>query len=143
MPDPTFFKAFAGFQSRHQNPLLNTEIFERLPAPEPVNPDDAVANQGSSGTQPEAIRQGELRSEAELAAVLAELEANVPTGWYCVGRKQDVPKNACFVGHYCDRYVWVMPAGVEGLSEFTLIVLALTELTPRQQTQSRGLVFTR
>ncbi len=26
-----------------------------------------------------------------------------------VGQKKDVPKNACFVGHYCDHYVWVMP----------------------------------
>lgn len=50
-------------------------------------------------------------------------ECMLPTGWYCVGKKQDVPRNACHVGSYCDTYVWVMPEGVDGLTRFTITVL--------------------
>ncbi|HEY4310544.1 MAG TPA: hypothetical protein VGN12_13920 [Pirellulales bacterium] len=60
-----------------------------------------------------------------LAQIRGQLD--VPVGWFCVGCKRDVPKDACFVGHYCDRYVWVMPDRVEDLSHFTLIVLGITK----------------
>ncbi len=50
-------------------------------------------------------------------------ECMLPMGWYCVGGKEDVPKDACYVGQYCDTYVWVMPEGVDGLSRFTITVL--------------------
>ena len=53
----------------------------------------------------------------------------IPKGWFSVGGKHDVPKDACFVAHYCDTYVWVMPDGIDGLSRFTITILriALTE----------------
>ena len=51
------------------------------------------------------------------------LECMLPVGWYCVGGKEDVPKDACYVGQYCDTYTWVMPEGVDGLSRFTMTVL--------------------
>jgi hypothetical protein len=44
-------------------------------------------------------------------------------GWYCQGRKCDVPKDACFVGHNCDTYVWVMPCQLDALNKFTLAIL--------------------
>ena len=50
-------------------------------------------------------------------------ECMLPMGWYCVGGKEDVPKDACYVGQYCDTYAWVMPEGVDGLSRFTITVL--------------------
>lgn len=46
-----------------------------------------------------------------------------PPGWYSVGCKHDVPKDACYVGHYCDTYVWVLPGGVEDLTRLTLTIL--------------------
>jgi len=55
------------------------------------------------------------------------LEVLIPRGWYLVGGKHDAPKNACYVGHHCDTYVWVMPEGVAGLSRFTLTVLQLAD----------------
>jgi hypothetical protein len=43
--------------------------------------------------------------------------------WFCVGKKKDVPKDACYVGHYKDCYVWVMPDGLEDLANTTMAVL--------------------
>jgi len=47
----------------------------------------------------------------------------LPTGWFHVGCKQDVPPNACYVGHHCDTYVWVLPEDLDGLTRFTITVL--------------------
>jgi hypothetical protein len=68
---------------------------------------------------------------------------DVPVGWFCVGRKHDVPKDACFVGHYRDNYVWVMPNHFEDLSHFTLIVLGVTKHGVSASQPSRGLNYVR
>lgn len=47
----------------------------------------------------------------------------LPTGWYQIGREEDVPCDACYVGHYCDTYVWVMPDGMDGFTRFTITIL--------------------
>jgi hypothetical protein len=44
-------------------------------------------------------------------------------GWFGVGQKRDVPKHACYVGHYCHTYVWVPPENVELLTRLTLAIL--------------------
>jgi hypothetical protein len=59
-----------------------------------------------------------------------DLDCIVPRGWYNVGRKRDVPRNACYVGSHCGVYVWVMPDGLEGLSQFTLAVMDLATGEP-------------
>lgn len=46
----------------------------------------------------------------------------LPTGWYHVGERDDVPCDACYVGHYCDTYVWVMPEGMDGFTRFTITI---------------------
>ncbi len=63
--------------------------------------------------------------------VEAVLACAIPTDWYCIGCKTDVPKDACCVGCYQNKYVWVLLQGMEGLSRFTLTVmqLATTEVT--------------
>jgi hypothetical protein len=40
-----------------------------------------------------------------------------------VGSWRDVPKDARFVGRHRQVFVWVMPDGIEGLSELTLAIL--------------------
>jgi hypothetical protein len=51
-------------------------------------------------------------------------EQFVKPGWYCVGRKKDVPKKGvCYVGRHCDTYVWVTPDHLDDLTEFTLAIL--------------------
>ena len=54
--------------------------------------------------------------------------AMIPSGWYGVGGKKEVPSNALYVGHFHDTYVWVCPSGSGELSEFTLAILNLSSL---------------
>ena len=54
----------------------------------------------------------------------------LPRGWFNVGPKKDVPKDACYVGHCCDTYVWVTPDGIPGLTRFTLAILDIATLLP-------------
>jgi hypothetical protein len=51
-------------------------------------------------------------------------------GWFHVGCKKDVPKNACYVGYYksCGQecFVWVCPEGRAALADFTISILKLS-----------------
>lgn len=60
--------------------------------------------------------------------------ARIQPGWFNVGRKRDVPKDACYVGKCGHCYVWVCPDGRAGLTEFTLTVLKLSALIKETQT---------
>jgi hypothetical protein len=60
--------------------------------------------------------------------------ARIQPGWFRVGCKRDVPKNACYVGKCCDRYVWVEADGRDALTEFTLTVLKFSTLIKETQT---------
>jgi hypothetical protein len=66
-----------------------------------------------------------------------------PSGWFHVGGKKDVPKDASYVGRYCNCYVWVTADGVPGLARFTVTVLGAVKLEPGQSRMTRGLAFTR
>jgi hypothetical protein len=88
----------------------------------------------------EEVASGNLYEGSVLARLRGQIE--VPVGWFCAGRKKDVPKDACFVGHYCDHYVWVMPDRVDDLSHFTLIVLGITKHGIASQ-PTRGLAYVR
>jgi hypothetical protein len=63
-------------------------------------------------------------------------ECLIPMGWYCVGRKHDVPKDAYYVAHYGDVYVWVTPHGLEGLTRFTMTVIDLATGKPHAPTKT-------
>ena len=65
-----------------------------------------------------------------------KLACAIPCGWYGRGCEADVPKDACFVGNYHETYVWVMPAGMEGLSLFTLTILQLATTEPAEHTKT-------
>jgi hypothetical protein len=58
---------------------------------------------------------------------------DIPTSWFGYGRKHDVPRNACFVGHYGKCYTWVGPAQRAALAEFTLTVLNLASVVKQTQ----------
>jgi hypothetical protein len=62
-----------------------------------------------------------------------------PRGWYHIGRKKAVPKDACYVGCYCSTYVWVTPEGMNGLATFTMgaLDLATGKLRTPQETEVR------
>jgi hypothetical protein len=60
--------------------------------------------------------------------------ARIQPGWFYIGCKHDVPKNACYVGRSGKCYVWVGPEGLDQLTEFTLTVLKLASLIKETQT---------
>jgi hypothetical protein len=48
----------------------------------------------------------------------------VPTGWVCVGKRRDVPfKDAIYVAHCRDVYIWVMPEHSKQMTQFVLLML--------------------
>jgi hypothetical protein len=52
----------------------------------------------------------------------------IHSGWFGVGKKRDVPRDACYVGRHGDCYVWVCAAGREELAQFTLKILRFASL---------------
>lgn len=60
---------------------------------------------------------------------LKEEIAKIPQGWFDVGCRRDVPKDACYVGNYCDTYVWVNGCGLEGLTRLSLIMLDIATVS--------------
>jgi hypothetical protein len=58
---------------------------------------------------------------------------NIPTGWFGSGKKRDVPRDACFVGHYGNCYTWVCPEHRSELAEFTLTILNLASVVKPTQ----------
>ncbi len=65
-----------------------------------------------------------------------DLNCVIPKGWYTVGRKCDVPECACYVGHYCNTYVWVTADGLDGLTRFTMTIVDLATGKPHAPTKS-------
>ncbi len=103
--------------------------------------DQRLADATPAGTSLDEESGERFPYEGSPLALLRD-KIDVPVGWFCVGRKCDVPKDACFVGHHCDNYVWVMPEHVQDLSHFTLIVLGITKHGVSDQ-PTQGLVFVR
>ena len=60
--------------------------------------------------------------------------AEIHPGWFHVGSRRDVPKDACYVGRSGDRYAWVGPDGIDALTEFTLTVLKISSLIKETET---------
>ncbi len=115
------------------------------PGSEPSNrPEELTPPAGAAapaGAPAEEIGTGLPYQSAPLARWRDKLD--VPVGWFCVGRKSDVPRDACFVGHYCDNYVWVTPNHFDDLSHFTLIVLGVTKHGVSSSQPSSGLAYVR
>ena len=74
--------------------------------------------------------------EQKLRAFLGDEEfaTAIPKGWFCVGTKHEVPRNARYCGSYHDVYVWVMDDGLDGLSRFYLTILRIALLETSQRT---------
>jgi hypothetical protein len=96
---------------------------------------------GDSGAPPSP---GSGPSGADRSVPIELLLSDVPPpGWFHVGGRKDVPKNACYVGRYGDRYAWVTPDGVPGLARFTVTVLGAVKLEPGRTGRGHSLSFTR
>lgn len=57
-------------------------------------------------------------------------ECQLPVGWYCVGKRRDVPKHAPYVGRCGNTYVWVQPSGVDALTRLTLTIINISTAAP-------------
>ena len=69
----------------------------------------------------------------KIEMILDDLAAISP-GWFHVGSKYDVPKDACYLGRSGHSYVWVGPDGIDELTEFTLTVLKISSLIKETET---------
>ncbi len=54
--------------------------------------------------------------------------ARLPTGWLHIGGPRDVPAASCYKAHCGHTWVWVMPDGMEGLADFTLVLLDIATI---------------
>jgi hypothetical protein len=102
-----------------------------------------VGNNNSD--EPEPLDDNDPETRPGAGSVEISRYGEVPLGWFCVGSKKDVPRDAAFVGHHGDTYVWVMPRGVGGLTRFTWLVLAIVKLEAAPDggnAKEGGLMFT-
>lgn len=65
------------------------------------------------------------QAEDQIGRLESLLEEQFRSPWLYRGCKKDVPRGACYVGHYKGCYVWVMPEQYATFREFTQIVLTL------------------
>lgn len=76
---------------------------------------------------------------------LAMLEEKSPC-WLHVGRLKDVPPRACYKAHCHGTWVWVMPDGMEGLTQFTLVLQDIARVDSNSESlfaSSPAIVFAR
>jgi hypothetical protein len=71
-------------------------------------------------TSPEKIRG---MQSAYQRAVRGSVQGDPTYDWVKIGCKKDVPKHASYVGRHGQVFVWVMPAGITGLSDLTLTIM--------------------
>lgn len=127
--------------------LALQDIYRRAiglpPLPEPSFLAALRRARAGDGDRPGSGAQGRsAEARADAVALTISRGGDVPTGWFGVGRKCDVPKDARYVGHYGDRYAWVPPEGVGGLARFTLLVLAIIRPQAGEPAAPGGLMFT-
>jgi hypothetical protein len=71
-------------------------------------------------TSPEKIRS---MQSVYLRAIRGTAAGDPAFGWLKIGCKGDVPKEASYTGRFGDVFVWVVPAGIDGLSDLTLAIM--------------------
>jgi hypothetical protein len=61
---------------------------------------------------------------------LTKTDPAIEPGWVCIGRKHDVPGEACLVAHHGKHYVWVMPEHAKDFNDFVLQILNIATYVP-------------
>src|SRR5262249_46481932 len=62
-------------------------------------------------------------------------------GWFSVGAAKECPKHCSHFGHYCDTYIWVDPANLEGLTKFTLAIIDIATVDPNLVNRTLDTVY--
>ena len=124
--------ARAGFLSETGTPQLSRSVSENwsldpLIAPEKIEALRCACRWVLYGPQEAcASCPGLLESPDEAPTPgrhfgVADRLAQLPPGWLHVGGLKDVPLAAPYKAHCDDAWVWVLPDGLEGLADFTLV----------------------
>jgi hypothetical protein len=71
-------------------------------------------------TSPEKIRSMQA---VYLRAIRGRAAGDPAFRWLKIGGRSDVPKEASYVSHFDDVFVWVLPQGMEGFSDLTLAII--------------------
>ena len=102
---------------------LSVESFERRLAA-----DDILGKDGAERYRRPILKYA--RMEHEPTEFVSDFDTHhllyisaLKPGWFGVGGKRDVPKHTCYVGRYCDTYVWVPSENLELLTRLTLAIL--------------------
>lgn len=90
----------------------------------------STASTGGGGSTPSAGGSSSGDGGERKVPIEILLSDVPPPGWYRIGSKSDVPKNACYVANFGKRYAWVTPDGMPGLARFTLTVLSVVKFQP-------------
>ncbi len=93
-----------------------------------------TTNDDSPCVTPGSERSPLARNVCREVDVIQRDLVRIGPGWFHVGRRRDIPKDACYVGHSGDVYAWVCPGGREALTEFTLTALKFSSLVKETQT---------
>jgi len=122
-----------GFASEAANPQFSRQVFQNwaldpIMVPEKLEALRACYRWVVYGPQTLGARDTSLLaspdedpSPGRHFGVADRLQA-LPPGWLHVGVLKDVPAAACLTAHCCDVWVWVLPDGMPGLADFTLIM---------------------
>lgn len=82
---------------------------------------DETSSTGATDTTPEQLPDAQAE-DVDIGASMAE--------WFILTKcRKDIPKHACYVGRYCDMWVWVPEENVRELSLFTLAILDIATAT--------------
>ena len=122
MPDPEFLDELAHelknqFPSNADQRDESEFFYESIRAESATTPSSTPGSSRPTTTRSAAVRRCPDDPLAPGAERLpqgrghpARPGADRP-GWFHVGRKKDVPRDACYVGRHGQRYVWVGPEG--------------------------------
>ena len=53
---------------------------------------------------------------------VADRLVNLPQGWVCAGKRNQMPRGVCYTGHCGETWVWVMPGCTRALADFNMII---------------------
>ncbi len=93
-----------------------------------------TTNDDSPCASPGLDRSPLARNVCRRVDVIERDLSRIGPGWFHVGRRRDVPSDACYVGRCGDVYAWVCPDGRDALTEFTLTAMKLSSLVKETQT---------
>lgn len=79
--------------------------------------------------QPDAVDPVDARKLQEILKATKN-DPWIEPGWVCIGRKHDVPRDACLVAHHGKHYVWVMPEHAKDFNDFVLQILNIATYVP-------------